>query len=62
MCVLAIGIGIVSSAAGLLISYHLNVPSGPAIVLTAGGVYVLSLVFGSRGLLAGRRMHRHRTA
>jgi zinc/manganese transport system permease protein len=62
MCVIAIGIGIVSSATGLLVSYHLSVPSGPAIILTAGGVYVLSLVFGSRGLVAGRRVHRHRTA
>jgi zinc/manganese transport system permease protein len=62
MCVLAIGIGLVSSAVGLLVSYHLSVPSGPAIILTAGGVYVLSLVLGSRGLVAGRRVHRHRTA
>jgi len=34
---LAAGLGMVASLAGLLVSYHGNLPSGPAIVL-AGGV------------------------
>ncbi len=45
----AIGIGIASSIIGLLISYHINVPSGPAIILTAGAFYVVSLLAGPRG-------------
>jgi zinc/manganese transport system permease protein len=62
MCVLAVGIGLVSGAVGLLVSYHLSVASGPAIILTAGAFYGLSLLFGSRGLIAGRGITRHRTA
>jgi zinc/manganese transport system permease protein len=62
MCALAVGIGLVSSTAGLLLSYHLDAPSGPAIILTAGGIYGLSLLFGTRGLIAGRAPARHRAA
>ncbi|MEO9899575.1 metal ABC transporter permease [Nisaea sp.] len=35
-----------SGAVGLLLSYHLSLPSGPAIILTAGLFYVLSLCLG----------------
>lgn len=35
-----------SGAVGLLLSYHLSLPSGPAIILTAGFFYVLSLGLG----------------
>lgn len=38
-----------SGFTGLLISYHFNLPSGPSIILTAGGIYVLSLLFGKEG-------------
>ncbi len=34
------------SATGLLLSYHINLPSGPAIILTAGLFYVVSLAIG----------------
>ena len=40
---LATGFGIAASVAGLLVSYHGNVPSGPAIVLTAGLLFGISL-------------------
>jgi zinc/manganese transport system permease protein len=40
---LATGFGLASSVAGLLISYHGNLPSGPAIVLMAGLLYGISL-------------------
>ncbi|HKW53997.1 MAG TPA: metal ABC transporter permease [Stellaceae bacterium] len=40
---LAIAFGFVASVAGLLISYHGNLPSGPAIVLAAGLLFGLSL-------------------
>ncbi len=48
---LAAGLGAFSGAAGLLISYHASVPSGPAIVLCAGALYLLSLCFGMRDSL-----------
>jgi zinc/manganese transport system permease protein len=63
MCALAIIIGFVSCAAGLLLSYHAALPSGPAIILSAGLVYIASIVFGVRGVFNTRtRHHRHRTA
>jgi zinc/manganese transport system permease protein len=63
MCLLAIAIGIVSCAAGLLLSYHASLPSGPAIILAAGTVYVVSIFAGTRGVLASRTRHTaHRTA
>ena len=54
MCMLAVGIGAVSCVAGLLLSYHASLPSGPAIVLSAGVIYLLSVVIGTRGALFGR--------
>ena len=63
MCVLATVIGIASCVAGLLISYHAGLPSGPAIILSAGGVYLASVLLGSRGIVRARLLHqRHRTA
>jgi zinc/manganese transport system permease protein len=38
-----------SSYAGLLLSYHANLPSGPAIILAAGLIYVLSIALGPFG-------------
>jgi zinc/manganese transport system permease protein len=38
-----------ASVLGLLLSYYQNLPSGPAIVLTCGIFYFLSLLFGPRG-------------
>ena len=60
---LAIAFGAISSVAGLLLSYHLELPSGPSIILAAGALYVLSLVAAPRGALRSRLPHhRHRTA
>jgi zinc/manganese transport system permease protein len=39
------------SAVGLLLSYHANLPSGPAIVLTCGVAYLISILVGPRGSL-----------
>ena len=44
MMAVASGIGLLSCFTGLLLSYHRNLPSGPAIVMVAGGVYGLSLL------------------
>jgi len=63
LCLLAIVFGMASSYLGLVLSYHVSVPSGPAIILVAGGIYLLSLVFGSRGIVRSRlTSSRHRIA
>src|SRR5207244_3569848 len=41
---LAVAFGFVASGVGLLISYHGNLPSGPAIVLAAGALFGISVV------------------
>ncbi|HEY9808303.1 MAG TPA: metal ABC transporter permease [Halomicronema sp.] len=38
-------IGIISSIAGMYLSYFYNLPSGPAIVLVVSGLFVLALFF-----------------
>lgn len=49
---LSIGFGMASGYAGLLASYHLNVPSGPAIACAAALVYAVSALVPARRLLA----------
>jgi zinc/manganese transport system permease protein len=55
---IAAGIAVLASASGLLLSYHLSLPSGPAIILVAGMVYALSLVIGPVGGIVARTMPR----
>jgi len=63
MCAAAVAIGFASCVAGLLLSYHAALPSGPAIILSAGAVYLVSVLAGTRGALRARLVtHRHRTA
>lgn len=45
----AVIVAILSAWLGLALSYHLSLPSGPAIVLMAGGLYILSILFGRVG-------------
>jgi zinc/manganese transport system permease protein len=53
----------VSGYLGLLGSYYLDLPSGPAIILTAGGAYALSVLFGRRDSIRSRYLvRRHLTA
>ena len=60
-----IGIAVASAAlsgyAGLLLSFHTKVPSGPAIILVCAVLYVVSVLFGSvsglvRQLFPGRHL------
>ena len=52
MAVVAAVIAVLSGYIGLLLSYHHDLPSGPAIILTAGMAYLLSIVLGTQdGLL-----------
>ncbi|MGB3415230.1 MAG: zinc ABC transporter permease AztB [Mesorhizobium sp.] len=62
MCVLAVLIGFAACVCGLLLSYHASLPSGPAIILSAGVVYLASILLGTRGIVRARVAHRHRTA
>ena len=60
--IIATAIAIASSVIGLLISFHVEIASGPAIVLTAATLYIASIFAGSRsGLFARywRRPHIH---
>jgi zinc/manganese transport system permease protein len=56
------GIAMASSLLGLILSYHLNTPSGPAIVLVAGFFYLASLALGHRGGLLRRYWPRRHLA
>ncbi|MEM6972840.1 MAG: metal ABC transporter permease [Pseudomonadota bacterium] len=49
MIAVGIVVAIASSMAGLLLSYHYSLPSGPAIILSAGIAYALSLIIGPVG-------------
>lgn len=50
----AMAVAFVSGVGGLLLSFHLNLTSGPAIVLVAGAAYLLSLAAGPVGSLRTR--------
>jgi zinc/manganese transport system permease protein len=52
---IAVALAIAASVVGLLISFNVEIPAGPAIVLTAGGFWIVSLAAGPReGLLRTR--------
>ena len=54
LIVVAVFVSILSSLVGLLLSYHLSLPSGPAVILVAGIAYVLSIIIGPVGGLFAR--------
>lgn len=47
----AITLACMSSFGGLVLSYHLDIPAGPAIVLTAGTLWLLSMLTGPQASL-----------
>jgi zinc/manganese transport system permease protein len=60
MLALGSGLAFLSGAAGLLLSFHIDVPAGPAIILVCGFIYFVSLAAAPGGLLASRLpAHRH---
>jgi zinc/manganese transport system permease protein len=60
MIAVAIAGAAISGYAGLLVSYHANLPSGPVIILVAGVLYALSVLFGPFGGLLWRALpQRH---
>ncbi len=54
LSVIASVFALLSGYGGLLLSYHAGLPSGPAIVLLAGAIYLVSLCLGSRDSLRSR--------
>ncbi|MBI0537345.1 metal ABC transporter permease [Roseomonas sp. KE2513] len=60
MAYAASSIAILSSVAGILASYHLDVPTGPAVVLAAGLAWLVSVLAGPvEGVLARVLRRRH---
>ncbi len=56
----ATGFGLLSGLGGILLSFHAGLPTGPTIILCAGGVYLVSILFGARnGLLLRALPRRH---
>lgn len=60
MIAIAAAQGMLASYAGLVVSYHAGLPSGPLIILIAGLLYLVALVLGpAGGLLRRLRPSRH---
>jgi zinc/manganese transport system permease protein len=55
---LTTALAVISGLAGLLLSYHLDLPSGPTIVIATGGIYVVSVLFGTEGSLYSKLARR----
>jgi zinc/manganese transport system permease protein len=51
-------VAIIASIAGLYLSYYFSLPSGPAIILVAGGLYMSSVILGKQGSLIVRYIPR----
>jgi zinc/manganese transport system permease protein len=52
MISIAVASALVSGYAGLVLSFQTRIPTGPAIILVAAGLYVLSILFGNvRGVV-----------
>lgn len=58
LILVAIGAAFAASLGGLLLSYHFNLPTGPAIILLAGGFYLLSMLLGMKGGLLWQLLPR----
>lgn len=58
MFALSILFAFLASLIGLLVSYYINVPSGPAIILVAGAWYGVSLIVGRHGGILFRYLPR----
>lgn len=54
MIAIAVPVAMAANVAGLLVSYHAGIASGPAIILVAGAFYAFSLLFAPLGF--GRRL------
>ncbi|MYJ78470.1 MAG: metal ABC transporter permease, partial [Caldilineaceae bacterium SB0670_bin_27] len=48
MMVVAALLGTAAAVTGLYVSYHFNLPAGPAMTLVASGIFALAVVFRRR--------------
>jgi len=62
MIPLAVGVGIISALSGLYLSYHLNVASGPTMVLVATALFLLTMLLGPREGVVWSAIRRRRAA
>ncbi|MFO1234177.1 MAG: metal ABC transporter permease [Rivihabitans pingtungensis] len=62
MLLTAITLALGSGLGGLLCSYHFDLPSGPAIILFAGSLYLLSLLFAPAGGVLPRLIRQRHLA
>ena len=58
LSVTSAALALASGFLGLLLSFHFDLPSGPAIVLVAGVAYLGSVLFGCRGSLGALYLKR----
>ncbi len=58
MILLSAAIGMLSGVAGLLLSFHAELPAGPAVILAAGIAYLASLLLGREGGLLWQALPR----
>ncbi len=62
MVLIAAFVALSGGAAGLVLSYHAGLPTGPAMILTMGIAFVISVIVGpAGGVIALSRAGRHRT-
>jgi len=54
----AVGLAILASISGLLLSYHADLPTGPAIIIAAGALWALLILAGPRESLLRRVLRR----
>jgi len=54
----SVALAVMASTGGLLLSYHVDIPAGPAIVLTAGAAWLASVAAGPRLSLMQRALRR----
>jgi zinc/manganese transport system permease protein len=60
MISIAVASAIVSGYAGLVLSFQTRIPSGPAIILVAAVLYIVSVLFGNvRGVIRQMFPGRH---
>jgi zinc/manganese transport system permease protein len=58
MIIVAVAAAFAASFIGLLLSYYANLPTGPAIILTSGAGYLISMLIGVQGGLLWQLMPR----
>lgn len=63
LILLSVLIALFCGLIGLLISYHIEIPSGPAIILCCSVLYLFSVILGKEGGILPKwfKNHRHHT-